>query len=1040
MSQVSAIMVMKQLLGRMRVYRFSDLLKIAGLVGLYALITKITILYFSVDGSVILIWPAGWLALSVVLIGGKKFWPGVFAGAFVACLMMGASVSAAVPTALGSTAGAVVGALILARIRRFDIALNSVSDYLYLGITAVVSSGVHALFLTVASLSFGAIADPAFAHQLIAMWQKDALGIILVTPIILAWQRFPWAWLEPKRVTETAACFGLSALAGHIIFLGLFDTFVGPYSKAFLMFIFIAWSAVRFGRQGVFLVISVTGVQALLGAMHGKGFFANDLALTSLTNLWFYMIVLTNVGLALDFVLHKLRRSEQREKTRNLILEMLARDAPLLEILQVIIHHVEKEHADTQCCILLVGDEGRQIFKGMVTGRSSENLPAVRTLDIDFTPGLCGNGVLPGKHVIIGDIQNHPCFHSCDSASAVAMNRCWSKPIHSHNGKLLGAIAMYRKGASVQTSEDARLIKQIANLASIAIDQSRINEELQQAMLVYQNSSDAMTVSDADGVIINVNPAFTTLTGYSPREIVGKTHKTLSSGLQDQAFYQSMWSSINTTGRWQGEIMNRRKNGEIYTEWLTINTIFHDDGSVHRRIALFSDITNKKEAEALIWKQANFDALTGLPNRSMFLDRLWQEIKKAHRDGLPLALLFIDLDHFKEVNDTLGHSVGDALLKEAANRLSSCVRDTDTVTRLGGDEFTVILGEMDQAGSAERVVHEILFKLAEPFRLGDEVVYVTASIGITLYPEDAGDIETLLKSADQAMYAAKRSGRNRYSYFTQSMQESAQSRMRLAGDLRTALEQRQFRLEYQPIVELATGRIHKAEALIRWDHPARGLISPAEFIPIAEETEIIVGIGEWVFHEAAHQVMRWRENLHPGFQVSINKSPVQLRQDGEEPDQALWVSHLASLGLPGESIVIEITEGLLLDARNSIVQRMRKLREAGIQISLDDFGTGYSSLSYLKKFDIDYLKIDQTFVRNLTQESDDMALCEAIIVMAHKLGMKVIAEGVETAVQSELLASAGCDYGQGYYFSRPVSAERFEAFFEARNETMSVPE
>jgi len=936
-------------------------------VALYALITEITIRLFSVDGTVILIWPAGWLALSVILIGGKKYWPGIFVGAFVACTIMGASVSASMTTALGSTAGALAGALLLGRIRRFDLALTQVKDYLWLGMAAIASSGVHALFLTMAALSFGALAEPAFAQLLLAMWQKDALGIILATPIILAWQHFPWSWFTRKRVVETIACFGLALLTGQIIFLGWLDMIVGPYAKAFLMFVFIAWSAVRFGRQGVFLVIGFTGVQALLGAMRGVGFFANDITQTSLTNLWFYMIVLTNVGLALDFVMYELRRSEQREKTRNLILEMLARDAPLLEILKTIVHTVEKDNADMQCCILLIGDEGQQLFKGVVSSHPADSHPAIRALDIDISPNLCGNPVLVGKHVIIGDIQNHPCFNRCDMvASMASLNRCWSRPILSHGGKVQGAIAMYRKGSTAQTSDDTKLIKQVANMAGIAIDQSRINEELQQALLVYQNSSDAMTVSDADGIIINVNPAFTTLTGYTLEDIIGKTHKILSSGLQDQAFYQSMWSSINTTGCWQGEILNRRKNGEIYTEWLTINTIFHEGRSVHRRIALFSDITKKKEAEALIWKQANFDALTGLPNRSMFLDRLGQEIKKAHRANLPLALLFIDLDHFKEVNDTLGHSVGDILLKEAARRLARCVRDTDTVTRLGGDEFTVILGEMDHVGNAERVVHEILLKLAEPFRLGDEVIYVTASIGITLYPEDAGEIETLLKNADQAMYAAKRSGRNRYSYFTQSMQEAAQSRMRLAGDLRVALENNQFRVVYQPIVELTSGSIHKAEALVRWDHPTRGMVSPADFIPIAEETEIIVGIGDWVFREAARQASLWRKSLHPEFQISINKSPVQLRQDGDKQCTSIWSDYLSTLGLPGQSIVMEITEGLLLDAKSTVIERMQKLRAAGIQISLDDFGTGYSSLSYLKKFDIDYLKIDQTFIRNLS--------------------------------------------------------------------------
>jgi diguanylate cyclase (GGDEF)-like protein/PAS domain S-box-containing protein len=561
-------------------------------------------------------------------------------------------------------------------------------------------------------------------------------------------------------------------------------------------------------------------------------------------------------------------------------------------------------------------------------------------------------------------------------------------------------------------------------------ERKRAEEEMRLAALVFRNSSEGMMVTDADGRVVSVNPAFTELTGYAPAETIGKNCSILKSGQQDAAFYRTMWHELEATGQWEGEIWNRRKNGEIYAEWLRINTIFNADGSVHRRVALFSDITKRKESEELIWQQANFDLLTGLPNRRMFYDRLRQEIKKSHRGGQSVALMYLDLDHFKEVNDTLGHDTGDDLLKEAARRLSACVRESDTVARLGGDEFTVILGDLTDPGHVERIAQEILEKLSEPYLLGNELAHVSASIGITLFPDDASDIETLLKNADQAMYAAKNQGRRRYCYFTPSMQEAALARVQIANDLREALAKRQFRLYYQPIVEFATGAIHKAEALIRWRHPTRGFIGPAEFIPIAEETGTIVDIGDWVFREAVDQAVKWRQGLHPAFQISVNKSPVQF--DSRHLNCTGWLDHLRQLGLSGDSIVVEITEGLLLDAGNAVIDKLSAFHEAGVHAAIDDFGTGYSALSYLHKFDIDYLKIDRSFVHNLTPGSRNAALCEAIVAMAHKLGVKVIAEGVETGEQRDFLTAIGCDYGQGFFYSGPLLPEDFERWMASR--------
>lgn len=442
-----------------------------------------------------------------------------------------------------------------------------------------------------------------------------------------------------------------------------------------------------------------------------------------------------------------------------------------------------------------------------------------------------------------------------------------------------------------------------------------------------------------------------------------------------------------------------------------------------RMIGIHTDISDRKNSEAQVFQLAHYDSLTGLPNRVLFMDRLQQDISKAQRHGQSVTLLFLDLDRFKEVNDALGHDAGDQLLKETAARLKTCVRTSDTVARLSGDEFTIILNNLNDSVGLERVTQNILDRLAEPFRIGEEMVYLTTSIGITIYPNDATDADALLKNADQAMYAGKEAGKNRYNYFTASMQQAAQMRMRMANDLRAALANHEFFICYQPIVELATGKIHKAEALIRWQHPVRGMVSPAEFIPVAEDTGLIVEIGDYVFTHAAQQAVRWRQRI-PGFQISVNKSPVQFKAS-RNIHQA-WLSYLASIGLPGNSLVIEITEGLLLDASDPVIKQLQDFHRENMQIAIDDFGTGYSSLAYLKKFDIDYVKIDRSFTGNIRPGSDDMALCEAIIVMAHKLGLQVIAEGVETMEQRDLLLAAGCNYAQGYLFSRPVPADELE--------------
>ncbi len=554
--------------------------------------------------------------------------------------------------------------------------------------------------------------------------------------------------------------------------------------------------------------------------------------------------------------------------------------------------------------------------------------------------------------------------------------------------------------------------------------QKRVYESMRLAATIYQSSNEAIMVTDENDLILQINPAFTRMTGYEMADVMGKSPEIFRSGRHDPVFYQDIRRRLSNEDHWQGEIWDLRKDGTIHAKWLSVSVIRHPDGRIHYHVSQFTDITEKKKKDELILSQANYDQLTGLPNRNLFKDRLEMKIKKSRRAKFPLSVLFLDLDHFKDINDTLGHDKGDDLLREVATRLGSCISETDTVARLGGDEFAIILSDFVDNRQVEAVAMRIIQSLNKPFNFNQNRTdyYISTSIGIVFYPQDGTDMKSLMKHADQAMYAAKLEGRNRFCHFTPSMQREAHEKMALIHDLRQAIAKNELQVHYQPILELSSGRLIKAEALVRWKHSRRGMISPTVFIPLAEESGLILEIGEMVFKQSIALIDQWQKRKGYVIQISVNMSPIQFKF----MNKFSWLDNLTRLGLPGNCINVEITEGLLLKDSAIVQEYLLEFRNNGIEVSIDDFGTGFSSLSYLKKFDIDYLKIDHSFINQLIDSETDRALVEAIIVMAHKLDIKTIAEGVETKEQQDLLRHFGCDYVQGFLYSKPIKGKAFE--------------
>lgn len=589
--------------------------------------------------------------------------------------------------------------------------------------------------------------------------------------------------------------------------------------------------------------------------------------------------------------------------------------------------------------------------------------------------------------------------------------------VHDQNRHV--SLTAKRFQLSAELNSDPLILVAVLDVTTM----KRSESELRLAGKVFNNSNEGIVVVDHNGQIIKANRSFYKLTGYSTAEIIGRSPGIFKSDHYGEDFYHSIWQSVKQTGQWQGEVWSRKKSEDIVAYWVSISTIKNNKGKTESYVAIFNDITEKKKAEESILQLAHYDELTKLPNRALFFDRLNHAVERAKRESKNLAVLFLDLDNFKEVNDSRGHSIGDKLLKCVSRRLSRIVRSSDSVARLGGDEFTVILEGIDSHQDAKKeaaaVAVKILIALTKPFIINNESLRVSASVGIAVYPEDALKADDLVRSADMAMYEAKKKGRNTYEFYTPSLKNSYLESMNIRHELLISLENMDFILHYQPRVDMETRKIVGFEALVRWKHPIRGLQLPDIFIPIAEETGIICKLGEWILNEACRQLKEWHDNGHPDLIMSINLSAPQV---ADKMLPRIIEQYLKRYSLPASSIELELTETAMLQDLMQIQENLEAIEATGTAVSLDDFGIGYSSLSHIKNFPIRVLKIDQSFIAGLEKSDEDRSIVQSCISLAKPLGIKTVAEGVETIHQLAFLEKAGCDFYQGFFCSKPVEA------------------
>jgi diguanylate cyclase (GGDEF)-like protein/PAS domain S-box-containing protein len=721
-------------------------------------------------------------------------------------------------------------------------------------------------------------------------------------------------------------------------------------------------------------------------------------------------------GVHIDVTEHK--KAELREKSRTHVLELITKGEPLPVILEAIVKVVEQNNSAMLCSILLLDDTGKYLLSGTALSLPDFYNEAIDGIEIGMGVGSCGTAAFINERVIVDDIQAHPHWIPYkELADKAGLRACWSEPIRSTTGKVLGTFAIYHHDINHPTAADLGVIEQTASLASIAIEKKQVEEKLKRAASVFTFAHESIMITDAYGAITEVNDTFSRMTGYTPKEVLGKFATILQSKRQPPGFYTKLWAKVIAKGQWHGEVWSRHKSGEDYAVRLTTSAVKDSDGVVQHYVSLCTDITLMKKHHGQLERMAHYDALTNLPNRVLLADRLNRSMSQCQRREQSLAVAFMDLDGFKAINDLYGHNVGDKLLVQVAKRMKEALREGDTLARIGGDEFIAVIVDLENSEDSKSVLKRLLKAAADPVHLGDAVMQVSASIGVSFYPQEHVDADLLMRHADQAMYVAKQAGKNRYHFFDTAQDNAIKTQGQSIGDICSALDRHEFVLHYQPKINMRTGEVIGVEALIRWQHPIRGLVQPLEFLPAIEGHAVSIKLGEWVIDTALQQISQWQK-MGINLPVSVNISAYQLQQGD-------FATRLAKLLVTYPEVLahcleLEILETSALHDISQVSQTMKACHELGVRFALDDFGTGYSSLTYLKRLPAYLIKIDQSFVRDMLEDADDLAIVEGVVSLAKAFRRDVIAEGVETIAQGVALLQLGCKLAQGYGIARPM--------------------
>ena len=1014
----------------------------------YYLAAKLGLLLAFEQANTSPVWPPTGIAIAAVLFWGLRAWPGIFAGALAANLSTGLTLPPALGIATGNTLEAVAAGYVLLSFAN-SYPFRKVRHVILFTAVVLTATAISATVGVGSLLMAGVVNQQAIATLWGTWWIGDVVGGLVLTPFLLTWVQRPDISLYTCRKMETLAFTVCTLLCAALVFGKWFYVGDNHYPLSFVFIPLLVWTAFRFRQHDATLfIMALTGI-SIYATLHGLGPFVRDSANESLLLLQSFMsvVVVTTLLLAAAVDERNLSYASLKNIRRKLEQHVAQRTSALQESNTALEAEVEvREHTEHALRTLLGAsathtDEAffRKCVKDLSTLYGTafafvgvftdDTKRSIRTLAVwagddfadNFTYDLDGT---PCQDVLNLDMELVPCdaaqqYPHDEMLIQMGIDSYFGAPLISPSNKLMGLVAvMGSKPMSLQ-HWIRPVLGIFANRLALEIERKTAEDELKLAASVFNENVEAIMIADRDTHILRINPAFCRITGYSADEAIGQPISLMKSGRQDRDFYAQFWQALIDDNVWQGEIWNRRKDGAIIPVWQTISVVRDAAGEIDHFISIFSDISEKKMSEERIYHLAHYDTLTGLPNRTSFQNQFEGALLHAERHGRHVALLFLDLDQFKLINDAAGHPAGDELLKQVALRLKETIRDEDIVARLGGDEFTVLLDDIQSVEDAGLVAEKILQQLAKPFRLTHAELVATASVGISLYPDDGNDASTLLKNADTAMYRAKEKGRNNYQFFTSEMNTRALERLSLEGALRTALKRNEFLLHYQPQVDMQSGKIIGLEALVRWQHPEQGLIPPGVFIPVAEDSGLIVQLGEWVLKEACTQHSRWMNEGLPPVSISVNLSGRQfVRQDLLGMVQRI----ITDTGIEPRYLELELTESTIMEHVNDTIETLLALRKLGVHLSIDDFGTGYSSMAYLKRFTIDKLKIDQSFVRDLAIDSDDAAIVTATIAMAHALKLTVIAEGVETEQQLQFLKDNGCEQMQGYYFSRPVPA------------------